>query len=72
MGGEPLLLAFIVVIIGGLGSLRGTVAAAVLIGMSDGIISVFFSPNLAKIIATLFVVIVLLIKPNGLFGSEKT
>ena len=72
MGGEPLLLAFIVVIIGGLGSLRGTVAAAVLIGMSDGIISVFFSPNLAKIIATLLVVIVLLIKPNGLFGSEKT
>ena len=53
MGGEPLLLAFIVVIIGGLGSLRGTVAAAVLIGMSDGIISVFFSPTLAKILATL-------------------
>ena len=72
MGGEPLLLAFIVVIIGGLGSLRGTVAAAVLIGMSDGIVSVFFSPNLAKIIATLLVVVVLLIKPNGLFGSEKT
>ena len=71
MGGEPLLLAFIVVIIGGLGSLRGTVAAAVLIGMSDGIISVFFSPNLAKILATLLVVFVLLIKPNGLFGTAK-
>ena len=49
MGGEPLLLAFIVVIIGGLGSLKGTVVAAMLIGISDGIISVFFSPNLAKI-----------------------
>ena len=72
MGGEPLLLAFIVVIIGGLGSLRGTIAAAVLIGMSDGIISVFFSPNLAKILATLLVVMVLIIKPNGLFGSERT
>ena len=45
MGGEPLLLAFIVVIIGGLGSLRGTVAAAVLIGMSDGIISVYCNPE---------------------------
>ena len=72
MGGEPLLLAFIVVIIGGLGSLRGTIAAAVLIGMSDGIISVFFSPNLAKIIATLLVVMVLIVKPNGLFGTERT
>ena len=46
-------------------------AAAVLIGMSDGIISVFFSPNLAKILATLLVVFVLLIKPNGLFGTAK-
>ena len=72
MGGEPLLLAFIVVIIGGLGSLKGTVAAAILIGMSDGIISVFFSPNLAKILATLLVVVVLLIRPNGLFGTIRT
>ena len=72
MGGEPLLLAFIVVIIGGLGSLKGTVAAAILIGISDGIISVFFSPNLAKILATLLVVVVLIIKPNGLFGTTKT
>jgi len=36
MGGEPLLLSFIVVIIGGLGSLPGTVIAALLIGLSDG------------------------------------
>ena len=72
MGGEPLLLAFIVVIIGGLGSLKGTVAAAILIGISDGIISVFFSPNLAKILAILLVVVVLLIRPNGLFGTIRT
>ena len=72
MGGEPLLLAFIVVIIGGLGSLKGTVAAAILIGLSDGIISVFFSPNIAKILATFLVVVVLIIKPNGLFGTTKT
>jgi ABC-type branched-subunit amino acid transport system permease subunit len=55
MGGDPLLLSFIVVIIGGLGSLPGTVVAAILIGLSDGIISVFFSPTLAKILATLLV-----------------
>ena len=71
MGGEPLLLAFIVVIIGGLGSLKGTVVAAMLIGISDGIISVFFSPNLAKILATLLVVVVLLIRPNGLFRTIR-
>ena len=70
MGGDPLLLSFIVVIIGGLGSLMGTVVAAVLIGMSDGIISVFFSPTLAKILATLLVAFVLLFRPNGLFGKR--
>lgn len=69
MGGDPLLLSFIVVIIGGLGSLPGTVAAAVLIGLSDGIISVFFSPTLAKILATLLVALVLVFRPQGLFGT---
>ncbi len=70
MGADPLLLSFIVVIIGGLGSLPGTVVAAVLIGLSDGIISVFFSPTLAKILATLLVGLVLVFRPQGLFGKR--
>lgn len=71
MGHDPLLLSFIVVIIGGLGSLPGTVIAALLIGMSDGIISVFFSPTIAKIIATLLVAMVLVYRPQGLMGSAE-
>lgn len=70
MGGDPLLLSFIVVIIGGLGSLRGTLVAAVVIGLGDGVISVFFSPTLAKIIATLLVALVLVFRPQGLFGAK--
>ncbi|MFC6490268.1 branched-chain amino acid ABC transporter permease [Nitratireductor sp. GCM10026969] len=69
MGLDPLLLSFIVVIIGGLGSLRGTVVAAVFIGLSDGIISMFFSPTLAKMLATLLVALVLVFRPQGLFGT---
>jgi branched-chain amino acid transport system permease protein len=69
MGQDPLLLSFVVVIIGGLGSLRGTVVAAVVIGLSDGIVSMFFSPTLAKIIATLIVAMVLVFRPQGLFGT---
>ncbi len=72
MGHDPLLLSFIVVIIGGLGSLPGTVIAAVLIGMSDGIISVFFSPTLAKILATLLVAMVLVFRPQGLMGKLRS
>ena len=71
MGGDALLLSFIVVIIGGLGSLGGTIIAAILIGLSDGIISVFFSPTLAKIIATLVVAFVLVFRPQGLFGQKQ-
>lgn len=70
MGGDPLLMSFIVVIIGGLGSLRGTVVAALLIGLSDGVISMFFSPTLAKILATLLVALVLVFRPQGLFGRR--
>ena len=70
MGLEPLLLSFIVVIIGGLGSIRGTIVAAFVIGISDGIISVFYEPTLAKMLATLFVAMVLVLKPSGLYGEE--
>ncbi|HEY1245326.1 MAG TPA: branched-chain amino acid ABC transporter permease [Hyphomicrobiaceae bacterium] len=69
MGLDPLLLSFIVVIIGGLGSILGTVVAAVIVGLSDGIVSVFFSPTLAKILATLLVALVLVVRPQGLFGE---
>jgi branched-chain amino acid transport system permease protein len=71
MGSDPLLLSFIVVIIGGLGSLRGTVVAALVIGLTDGIISVFFAPTLAKIIGTLLVALVLVVRPRGLFGAPQ-
>ena len=71
MGLDALLMSFIVVIIGGLGSLRGTLVAAFVVGLSDGIISVFFSPTLAKMIATMFVALVLVVRPGGLFGEEE-
>jgi branched-chain amino acid transport system permease protein len=71
MGLDPLLLSFTVVIIGGLGSIPGTVVAAIAIGLSDGILSVFFSPTLAKIVSTLLVAFVLVFRPNGLFGKAE-
>ncbi len=72
MGLDPLLLSFIVVVVGGLGSLKGTMVAAFVVGLSDGIVSVFFSPTLAKILATLLVALVLVIRPGGLFGEEAS
>jgi len=70
MGLDALLMSFIVVVLGGLGSLKGTVIAAFLVGVSDGVISVFFSPTLAKIIATVLVALILAFRTGGLFGEE--
>ena len=69
MGGEFLLLAFIVVIVGGLGNLRGTMIAAAVIGIGEGMISVLLSPTLSKIVATLLVALVLVVRPGGLAGE---
>jgi branched-chain amino acid transport system permease protein len=71
MGGDFLLLAFIVVIVGGLGNLRGTVVAAAVIGIGEGMISVLFSPTLSKIVATLLVALVLVVRPGGLAGEAE-
>jgi branched-chain amino acid transport system permease protein len=70
MGADPLLLSFIVVIVGGLGNLRGTILAAIVIGIGEGMISVMFSPTLSKIIATLLVAAVLIARPGGLASEE--
>ena len=69
MGLDPLLMSFIVVIVGGLGSIKGSVIAALIIGMADGIVSVLFSPTLASILATLLVALVLVVRPRGLYGA---
>jgi branched-chain amino acid transport system permease protein len=44
--------------------------AALLVGLSDGLVSVLFSPTLAKIVATLLVGLVLAVRGRGLFGEE--
>jgi branched-chain amino acid transport system permease protein len=70
MGGDALLLSFMVVTIGGLGSLGGTIAAAFLIGLVDGVVSVFFAPTLARIVASVIVALVLVVRAGGLFGER--
>ncbi len=70
MGQEALLLSFIVVIIGGLGSFVGTIIAAILIGLSEGLTSIFFTPTLAKIISMIIVIFILILKPDGLSGRK--
>jgi branched-chain amino acid transport system permease protein len=65
-----LLLAFVVIIVGGLGSFRGTVIAGISLGMFDIFATQYISPRLSGLTIFAVLVIVLAIRPEGLFGEE--
>jgi len=71
MGLDILPAVFIVVIIGGLGSLEGSLLAALLIGELEGLTSVFVTPTTARIFSLLFMSAVLLVRPEGLLGRRR-
>ena len=69
-GVQILLLAFVIVVVGGLGSFKGTVAAGLLIGMTDILITRFISFRFAGITMFAILLIVLITRPRGLFGEK--
>jgi len=69
MGFEPLLLSFTVVIFGGIGSLRGSLVAALLMGYISTLVSFLVSPQYVTFSALATVFLVLLVRPTGLFGA---
>jgi branched-chain amino acid transport system permease protein len=70
MGLDVLPTAFIVVIIGGLGSLQGTLVAAILLGVLEGLANAFVTPTTARIFSLVIMGVVLLIRPQGMFGRR--
>ncbi|UCE30915.1 MAG: branched-chain amino acid ABC transporter permease [Burkholderiales bacterium] len=66
MGSQILIICFVVVVIGGIGSVRGAMIAAILIGMADTFGKVFM-PEIAGVIVYLLMAIVLIWRPEGLF-----
>jgi len=69
MGREVLIMAFIIVIVGGMGNLEGSVIAAIMISMIQGIGALYVPPAIATVFALAFMIIVLLFRPQGLFGE---
>jgi branched-chain amino acid transport system permease protein len=70
MGIDILPSALMVVVIGGLGSLEGSLLAAIMLGELEGVASVFVTPTSAKILQLLTMSAVLLLRPQGLFGRR--
>ena len=69
MGAEILTAAFVVVVIGGLGSFWGVVWAALIVGVVRGL-TVYFYPAAAEASMYLLMLLVLLFRPRGLFGER--
>jgi branched-chain amino acid transport system permease protein len=67
MGFDILATVFIVVVIGGFGSLFGAAATAVLLGMMEGVITVFTTPTWARIVSLVVMGAILLARPEGIF-----
>ncbi len=70
MGGDPLLRAFIVVILGGVGSLYGTLLAAFIVGLVESASMFYFGIYITPAVLFLMMIMVLIFRPQGLFGVE--
>ena len=70
MGVEMILLAFIVVILGGMGSMGGSVIAAFVIGITQSLFSLWMNPQRVAIAIFGLMILVLIVRPRGFLGRE--
>lgn len=70
MGSNLIIVVFAVVVIGGMGSILGSIVTGLGLGVIEGLTRVFY-PELSATVVFIIMVIVLLIRPAGLFGKEK-
>jgi branched-chain amino acid transport system permease protein len=70
MGSNLIITVFAVVVIGGMGSILGSIITGLLLGVIEGFTRVFY-PELSATVVFIIMAIVLLVRPAGLFGKEK-
>jgi branched-chain amino acid transport system permease protein len=72
MGHKVIITAFIVTIVGGLGSLSGAILAAVLYAFFHTFVTTYYGGIIATILGLLIMLVFLIIKPTGLMGTQTT
>jgi branched-chain amino acid transport system permease protein len=70
MGFSVAMKAFVIVILGGLGSIRGSIVGAILLGLIEGLCMAFISPAYRDVYAFIVLIAVLALRPRGLFGEK--
>jgi branched-chain amino acid transport system permease protein len=71
VGGGFVLVAFTVVVLGGMGSFAGAVVGGLLIGVVESLGGLFMGDSLGQVGIFILFIIVLLIRPQGLFGAKR-
>ena len=69
IGSSLIMPSFVAIIVGGLGSLPGTLLGGLLIGVASGVVSVYF-PSASEAVIYIMMGLVLLVRPQGLLGEE--
>jgi branched-chain amino acid transport system permease protein len=71
LGPAYTLLAFVIVIVGGLGSMGGALLGGVLIGLSEALAGLFITPSAKSMFSFALLILVLLFRPQGLLGARR-
>ena len=67
----PVIKAFVIIVLGGMGSIPGAVVAAIILGIVESLGSVYLSVAYRDVFAFLVLIGVLLFRPHGLFGQKE-
>ena len=70
-GSVPTMKGFEIVVIGGLGSIPGSIIAALLLGLIESLGSVFISSEYRDLFGFVFLILILIFRPHGLFGDRE-
>ena len=62
--------AFVVVVLGGLGSIRGAIVAGIILGVVENVVSGLLAPGYRDAVSFVLLVLVLLLRPRGIFGNR--
>jgi branched-chain amino acid transport system permease protein len=71
LGPAYTLLAFVIVIVGGLGSMPGALVGGMLIGVSEALAGLFITPSAKSMVSFALLILVLLFRPQGLLGRKQ-
>ena len=69
MGTNIIIVTFAVVVVGGMGSIMGAIVTGYILGIAEGLTKVFY-PEISSIVIFIIMVVVLILRPAGLFGKE--